>query len=109
MAILDPIKRVQRLRQAQPKRERDTSEQDRIPPGQYRTDKFPVLSYGPTPRIKLKDWRLRIFGLVEKPFEIDWAEFTSLSTTIVKTDIHCVTPLESIGHGVGGCAVSRFS
>lgn len=102
MSIRDPIKRVQRLRQANPKREQ-AGERDRIPPGQYRTDKFPVLSYGPTPRIDLSTWRLRVFGLVEEPFEINWLEFTSLSTTIVKTDIHCVTrwsQLDTVWEGV---------
>ncbi|HEX9652623.1 MAG TPA: sulfite oxidase-like oxidoreductase [bacterium] len=91
MSILDPIKRVQRLRQAQPKRQRDGGEQGRIPPGQYRTDKFPVLSYGATPRIDLNTWRLRVFGLVEKAIELSWTEFTALPTTTIKTDIHCVT------------------
>jgi DMSO/TMAO reductase YedYZ molybdopterin-dependent catalytic subunit len=109
MSIRDPIKRVQRLRQAQPKRQRgaglpaQAGERDRIPPGQYRTDTFPVLSYGATPRVNLSAWRLRVFGLVEEPFEIDWAELIALPTTIVQADIHCVTrwsKLDTMWEGV---------
>ncbi len=35
-----------------------------LPAGQFATEKFPVLTYGPTRHIELKDWRLRVFGLV---------------------------------------------
>lgn len=91
MSILDPSKRVQRLRQAQPKRERELNSKGRIPPGQYTTEKFPVLTYGPTPLIDLKTWRLKLFGLVEEPLELNWTEFTSLPTKTITADIHCVT------------------
>lgn len=70
MSILDPFKRVQRLRQADPKRRPDTDLRERIPPGQYRTEKFPVLTYGETPVVDLKTWRLKVWGLVENPFTL---------------------------------------
>ena len=101
MSILDPFKRVQRLRKAEPKRQRDSG--DRIPPGQYKTEKFPILTYGPTPRIDLNTWRLKVFGLVEEPFELNWTEFTSLPTITIETDIHCVTrwsKLDTVWEGV---------
>jgi DMSO/TMAO reductase YedYZ molybdopterin-dependent catalytic subunit len=103
MAILDPLKRVARLKEAKPKREKDFDPANRIPPGQYLAEKFPVLSYGATPKIDLKSWRLRVFGLVEEPFELSWAEFTSLPTVTVQTDIHCVTrwsKLDTVWEGV---------
>ncbi|MBI5667017.1 MAG: sulfite oxidase-like oxidoreductase [Chloroflexi bacterium] len=63
----------------------------RLPPGQSLTHKFPVLTYGPTPNFDPATWDLRVFGEVEKEMRWNWAEFTSLPTTVVKTDIHCVT------------------
>ncbi len=103
MSILDPIKRVQRLRQAQPKREQDLNLRERIPPGQYHTDKFPVLTYGPTPRIDLNTWRLKLFGLVEEPLELAWDDFTAMPPKTITVDIHCVTrwsKLDTIWEGV---------
>ena len=101
MSIFDPLKRVGRLRRAQPKRLSETEE--RIPPGQYKTEKFPVLTYGPTPRIELDTWRLKIFGLVEQEQELNWQVFTALPTVTLETDIHCVTrwsKLDTVWEGV---------
>jgi DMSO/TMAO reductase YedYZ molybdopterin-dependent catalytic subunit len=76
---------------------------DRIPPGQYVTADFPVLSAGPTPQIKLEEWTFALqldgwtFG------EWTWAEFQALPQTTIKTDIHCVTKwskLDTIWQGV---------
>ena len=64
---------------------------DRIPPGQSLTDDFPVLSAGPTPRIRLEDWS---FTLKVGPRPIakwNWAEFNALPQTKLTRDIHCVT------------------
>ena len=63
----------------------------RLPPGQSLTLKFPVLTYGPTPKYNLETWDLRVFGEVEREMRWNWAEFTSLPTVKVTTDIHCVT------------------
>ena len=51
---------------------------DRIPPGQYRTDKFPVLHYGSVPSTDLSHWDFRVWGEVETPFSITWDEFKAL-------------------------------
>ena len=101
MSILDPLKRVERLRKAKPKRQSDS--ESRIPPGQHKTEKFPVLSYGPTPRIDLNNWRLRVSGLVEQTSEFTWTEFNSLPSVTIERDIHCVTrwsKLDTIWEGV---------
>ena len=63
----------------------------RIPPGQYRTEKFPVLHYGSTPSTDLAKWDFKVFGEVGSPFSLTWAEFKALPRKTVQTDIHCVT------------------
>jgi len=63
----------------------------RVPPGQYITEKFPVLHYGGIPEIDIEKWRFRIFGLVEKELTMTFQEFNSLPHTITISDIHCVT------------------
>ena len=64
---------------------------ERIPPGQYRTEKFPVLHYGSTPNTDLASWDFKVFGEVDSPFTLTWAEFKALPRKTVETDIHCVT------------------
>jgi DMSO/TMAO reductase YedYZ molybdopterin-dependent catalytic subunit len=66
-------------------------EENRLPPGQSLTRKFPVLHYGPVPRIKLQDWSLRVFGSVAEEVVWDWDAFNQLPRTDVTMDIHCVT------------------
>ena len=63
----------------------------RIPPGQYKTDKFPVLHYGSVPRTDLAKWDFRVFGAVDAPFTLTWEQFKALPRKTVNTDIHCVT------------------
>src|SRR3990170_4318821 len=63
----------------------------RVPPGQYVTRDFPVLSAGPTPRTPLDEWSLTINGAVEEPVSWPWEEFTALPSESVTVDIHCVT------------------
>lgn len=63
----------------------------RIPPGQYLTRDFPVLSLGPTPDVTVDNWKLEIEGLVGSPKSFTWVEFQALPKTVMKTDIHCVT------------------
>lgn len=74
-----------------------------VPAGQYVTQKFPVLTFGPTPRIALSDWRFKVFGLVEQDLTLDWQQFTSLPKTTVDAEFHCVTQwsrLENTWEGV---------
>ena len=62
-----------------------------VPPGQYATEKFPVLSFGPTPSIDLKTWRFRVFGLVQEEVNLDWDRFIGLGKVTVDAEFHCVT------------------
>jgi DMSO/TMAO reductase YedYZ molybdopterin-dependent catalytic subunit len=64
---------------------------DRLPPGQYLTEKWPVLHAGTVPNTDLATWDFRVFGEVESPLTLSWDEFTALPTREVTTDIHCVT------------------
>ena len=63
----------------------------RLPPGQTLTRKFPVLTFGPTPRLDKAGWSFRAGGLVEEPRTWSWAEFLALGESEVMADFHCVT------------------
>lgn len=72
--------------------EKRVQNENRLPPGQSLTLKFPVLHYGPVPVYKnLQDWTFTIKGLVEEPVTLTWEQFTALPTRTVTLDIHCVT------------------
>ncbi len=64
---------------------------DRLPPGQYFTERFPVLQVGDVPQIDVATWTLRVFGLVERELTISWDELRAMPPTPLRTDIHCVT------------------
>jgi DMSO/TMAO reductase YedYZ molybdopterin-dependent catalytic subunit len=67
------------------------AETGRVPPGQYVTADFPVLSAGPTPNIPLDNWGFTISGQVDKPLAWTWQELLALPAEDVTVDIHCVT------------------
>ena len=74
-----------------------------MPPGQFLSGKFPVLTYGSEPKIDIESWKLRIFGLVDQEVELDWARFSNLKWETVDADFHCVTQwsaLDQIWEGV---------
>ncbi len=64
---------------------------EQVPPGQFVTQRFPVLTYGPSPKIDLAQWQLRVFGLVENQLELDWGQFAGLPWSTVEAPFHCVT------------------
>jgi DMSO/TMAO reductase YedYZ molybdopterin-dependent catalytic subunit len=63
----------------------------RVPPGQYVTRDFPVLSAGPTPQTPLAEWSFAIDGAIDEPVSWQWHEFLALPSETITTDIHCVT------------------
>ncbi len=65
--------------------------QRRVPPGQYLTEKWPVLHYGPIPSFEPKRWDFRVWGEVEQEVRLAWDEFQKLDQTTVQADMHCVT------------------
>jgi DMSO/TMAO reductase YedYZ molybdopterin-dependent catalytic subunit len=72
------------------KRRESPEDSSRVPPGQYLTDDFPVLSAGPTPQTSLDMWSFEIVGGTE-PKGWSWSEFQALPKETVTADIHCVT------------------
>ncbi len=85
----DPFKRVARLRAAEPRRK--PGENDRLPPGQHLTDKFPVLTYGSTPHVPKDRWRLRVTGLVEEALVWTYEDLAAMPQADITADFHCVT------------------
>lgn len=84
----------------------------RVPPNQSVTRLFPVLHYGPVPRIDLQRWRFRIFGLVSRPQELTWEQMLALDHKRVQADIHCVTgwsKLDTEWEGIDPAAVLRLA
>ena len=63
----------------------------RVPPGQTLTAKWPVLTYGLTPRFDSRRWTFRCFGLVEREVVWTWDEFRALPRVTITSDVHCVT------------------
>jgi DMSO/TMAO reductase YedYZ molybdopterin-dependent catalytic subunit len=102
---------------------RPTVDPARIPPGQFVTTDFPVLSAGPTPHTPLDQWSFTIRGAVTTPGTWSWEEFTALPSETFTVDIHCVTKwskldtqwtgisLDSLLQGVGptGAYVTAWS
>jgi DMSO/TMAO reductase YedYZ molybdopterin-dependent catalytic subunit len=63
----------------------------RLPPGQYLTDKWPVLHAGSVPQTDLGTWDFKVFGEVENPVTLSWEELQALPSREIELDIHCVT------------------
>lgn len=82
--------------------------ESRIPPGQYYEGGFPVLTVGPTPKVELAAWRLRVDGLVEHPIEWDWNAFRALPRSTFDGDIHCVTKWSKLGTSFSGVSVDEL-
>jgi DMSO/TMAO reductase YedYZ molybdopterin-dependent catalytic subunit len=81
---------------------------ERLPPGQVLTEKWPVLTYGATPRIDLKTWTFRCFGLVKEEVSWTWSEFLDLPRVEVTSDVHCVTRWSRFDNRWEGVAVREI-
>jgi DMSO/TMAO reductase YedYZ molybdopterin-dependent catalytic subunit len=68
-----------------------------LPPGQYLTEDFPVLSAGPTPAIDPADWEFTITAESGAVHRWDWEQFLALPSEDIRTDIHCVTRWSKLG------------
>jgi DMSO/TMAO reductase YedYZ molybdopterin-dependent catalytic subunit len=88
----------------------DTLRENRLPPGQSRTVKWPVLDAGGPPELSTLQWSLRIFGLVKQPAQWTWNEFQALPRTRVLADFHCVTrwsQLDNLWEGVATREIAK--
>lgn len=86
----------------------DTQRANRIPPGQTRTRKWPVLDAFGTPRIDLDRWSLRVFGQVERELRFSLDEFQTLPRVKVFADFHCVTTWSRLGNVWEGVAAREL-
>ena len=89
-------------------RRADDVPRDRVPPGQYVTDDYPVLSAGPTPHTPLDRWDFSIEGEVEEPRRWTWEEFRALPTEDITADIHCVTKWSKLDTSWQGVSVDTL-
>ncbi len=90
----------------------DTRRANRLPPGQVRTRKWPVLQYGRIPHIEPQQWQLEVFGLVDRPCTLDWEAFQALPRVQVYSDFHCVTRwsrLDNVWEGVSTREVLKLA
>jgi DMSO/TMAO reductase YedYZ molybdopterin-dependent catalytic subunit len=78
---------------------------DRVPPGQYVTTDFPVLSAGPTPLVALEDWRFTISNELGREVAWNWDEFQRLPSETRTHDIHCVTKWSKLDTSWTGVSV----
>ena len=81
---------------------------ERVPPGQYLTEKWPVLHYGPVPPFNPKTWDFRVFGEVENEIKLNWDEFQKLDQTAVTADMHCVTTWSRLDQKWEGIPFSKI-
>jgi DMSO/TMAO reductase YedYZ molybdopterin-dependent catalytic subunit len=82
---------------------------ERLPPGQYLTDKWPVLHAGAVPTVDLKTWDFRVFGEVENPIRLTWEELQALPAREITIDIHCVTRWSRFDTGFRGVHWSELA
>ena len=81
----------------------DVHRDERVPPRQALTRKWPVLHYGGVPKFDRARWTFHVFGLVEQPWECTYEEFLALPGVQVRADMHCVTrwsKLDNLWEGV---------
>ena len=88
-------------------RKPDSIESERVPPGQYLTKGFPIMTYGQTPHIDRSQWQLRVWGLVGEKI-LTWADLMNLPQHEFTADFHCVTRWSKLDVKWVGVKVSDF-
>jgi DMSO/TMAO reductase YedYZ molybdopterin-dependent catalytic subunit len=89
-------------------RRRPVEDPSRVPPGQYVTSDFPVLSAGPTPHTPLEEWNFTILGQVSEPVSWTWEEFLAFPSETITVDIHCVTKWSKLETSWKGVSVDTL-
>jgi DMSO/TMAO reductase YedYZ molybdopterin-dependent catalytic subunit len=90
------------------RRRQPVSDPSRVPPGQYVTGDFPVLSAGPTPRTPLDEWSFTIQGEVAEGLSWSWDELRALPSETITVDIHCVTKWSKLDTSWKGVSVDTL-
>ena len=80
----------------------------RLPPGQYETRDFPVLSAGPTPSVPLDRWQLTLLDADGHSAQWSWDELLALPRERITKDIHCVTKWSKFDTSWTGVPVERL-
>jgi DMSO/TMAO reductase YedYZ molybdopterin-dependent catalytic subunit len=86
---------------------RRREQNDALPPGQYLTEDFPVLSAGPTPKIPTDTWQFSVRNENDDVTTWNWDEFQALGPEDIHTDIHCVTRWSKLGTSWRGVSLDR--
>jgi DMSO/TMAO reductase YedYZ molybdopterin-dependent catalytic subunit len=79
-----------------------------LPPGQYLTEDFPVLSAGPTPRIDTATWQFSIVTESGRRHDWSWDQLMAMPAEEITVDLHCVTKWSKLGSGWKGVPVESF-
>ena len=87
----------------------DTRREKRLPPGQTRTRKWPVLDAHGTPQVDLETWQFEVGGLVERPLKWSLDEFLQLPAVKVYADFHCVTRWSRLDNLWGGVSTRTIA
>jgi DMSO/TMAO reductase YedYZ molybdopterin-dependent catalytic subunit len=90
------------------RRRQPDADPSRVPPGQYVTGDFPVLSAGPTPHTPLEEWSFTLGGAVGEAVSWPWGEFVALPSETITTDIHCVTKWSKLDTSWKGVSVDTL-
>src|SRR4051794_203550 len=80
----------------------------KLPPGQYLTEDFPVLSAGPTPRVRTEDWEFTVTTETGQEHRWTWQEFMALPSETPTVDIHCVTKWSKLGTSWEGVSLDTL-
>lgn len=80
----------------------------RIPPGQTVSQKWPVLHFGPEPKVDLETWDLKVFGLVEEELNLSYPAVRALPQKSIQADVHCVTSWSRLGDSWQGVAIRQI-
>jgi DMSO/TMAO reductase YedYZ molybdopterin-dependent catalytic subunit len=88
-------------------RKPDSIESERVPPGQYLTKGFPIMTYGQTPHIDRSQWQLRVWGLASEK-TLTWTDLMNLPQHEFTADFHCVTRWSKLDVQWTGVKVSDF-
>jgi DMSO/TMAO reductase YedYZ molybdopterin-dependent catalytic subunit len=89
-------------------RGRRRAEEPNLPPGQYLTEDFPVLSAGPTPRVPLTEWEVAITTEAGQAHKWSWAQLRALPSETITVDIHCVTKWSKLGTAWEGVSLDTL-
>ncbi len=80
----------------------------RLPPGQYLAEDFPVLSAGPTPRVRTDTWEFTVTTETGEKHTWNWAELMALPSEKPTVDIHCVTQWSKLDTSWRGVSIDTL-